>query len=157
MDADGSNVAQLTDNSDAIDWEPSWARTLAPSPALTLAPSPQPTSAPSPAPIPALSTTHTAEAVNGRIAFGSGDGEIYAMDPDGSNVTRLTRNFNVDGFPDWSQDGRRIAFVSNRDGNSEIYAMDDDGSNVARLTNNSDSDQFPDWSPDGRRIAFQST
>jgi TolB protein len=43
------------------------------------------------------------------------------MNPDGSGVQRLTRNFAGDADPDWSPDGRRIVFVSNREGNSDIY------------------------------------
>ena len=95
-----------------------------------------------------------------RIAFQSnrdGDTEIYVMNADGSNTSRLTNNFFYsDSSPDWSPDGSRIAFHSTRDGGFEIYAMDADGSNVVRLTNNSVDDANPSWSPDGRRIAFDS-
>ena len=36
------------------------------------------------------------------------------MNADGSGVTRLTDNEGVDGFPAWSPDGRRIAFILHR-------------------------------------------
>ena len=58
--------------------------------------------------------------------------------------------------PDWSSDGTRIAFISDRDGNNEIYVMDADGSNQTGLTNNLGKDNRPSWSPDGTRIAFAS-
>ncbi len=58
--------------------------------------------------------------------------------------------------PDWSPDGRRIAFDSDRDGNFEVYAMNADGSGVTRLTVRDAHDVGPAWSPDGRRIAFHS-
>jgi len=55
--------------------------------------------------------------------------------------------------PTWSPDGRRIAFVGDRD----IYVMDVDGSDARRLTNGNFSARGPAWSPDGKRIAFSSS
>ncbi len=108
----------------------------------------------------ALAAAACGEALQGeRIAFVSyrdGDSEIYAMNPDGSAVRRLTKNDAGDRNPVWSPDGRRIAFISNRDGNREIYAMNGYGSDVIRLTNNDAGDWSPVWSPDGRRVAFVS-
>ena len=94
-----------------------------------------------------------------RLAFESnrdGNGEIYVMDVDGQNQTRLTDNDYRDWFPSWSPDGSRLAFISNRDGNYEIYVMDVDGQNQTRLTDNDYWDWFPSWSPDGLRLAFVS-
>jgi dipeptidyl aminopeptidase/acylaminoacyl peptidase len=56
----------------------------------------------------------------------------------------------------WSADGRRIAFMSERDGNAEIYVMNADGSGEMRLTNDPGFDADPTFSPDGQ-IAFNST
>ena len=95
-----------------------------------------------------------------RIAFTSlrdGNYEIYVMNADGSGQSRLTSNSAAAVYPAWSPDGRRIAFYSLRDGNYEIYVMNADGSSVTRLTNNSAGDFNPDWSPDGNRIAFDSS
>ena len=94
------------------------------------------------------------------IAFMSdrdGDYDIYVMNADGSDVVQLTYNDDWDGWPSWSPDGRRIAFVSYRDGDdTEIYVMNADGSGVEQLTDNGADDEFVSWSPDGRRIAFHS-
>jgi hypothetical protein len=59
-------------------------------------------------------------------------------------------------FPQWSHDGRRIVFTSDRDGDSEIYIMDADGANAARLTHAPGRDAHPFLSRDGRRMIFQS-
>ena len=116
-----------------------------------------PTATATPTPTPTRSPGNSESA--GRIAFVSdrdGGFEIYVMDADGSNQTRLTDNEAVDQNPTWSPDGRSIAFVSDRDGDPEIYVMDADGSNQTRLTDNEAEDWFPMWSPDGRSIAFAS-
>jgi Tol biopolymer transport system component len=105
------------------------------------------------------STATPTPIANGKIAFASfrdGNGELYVINPDGSNLTRLTNNSANEEFPAWSPDGAKIAFVSDRDGNAEIYVMGADGSNQTRLTNNSAFDYYPAWSPDGAKIAFVS-
>ena len=82
--------------------------------------------------------------------------EIYVMDADGVNPIRLTHHPAEDAHPSWSPDGRRIAFISNRNGgNYQIYVMDSNGKNLRRLTQGP-RDWFPAWSPDGQTIAFES-
>ena len=52
------------------------------------------------------------------------------MRADGTHIRRLTNNWNAsDRSPDFSPDGKRIVFLSNRDatggaGNAEIWVMD---------------------------------
>jgi WD40 repeat protein len=82
--------------------------------------------------------------------------EIYVMDANGANQTRLTNNAAHDLRPNWSPDGTKIAFDSNRDGNFEIYVMNADGTNQIRLTTHLAHDYSPAWSPDGAQIAFTS-
>ena len=73
-----------------------------------------------------------------------------------SGVTRLTNNPGADGEPAWSPDGRKIAFVSDRDGNYDIYVMNADGSGVTQLTNDAIAARDPDWSPDATKVVFAS-
>ena len=106
----------------------------------------------------------------GKIVFYSkrdGNSEIYTMDSNGSNQTRLTFNAARDNAPSWSPNGRQIAFHSYRHDDdksehkvemkAEIYVMDADGKNQRRLTHYPGLDTRPDWHPDGNQIAFSST
>lgn len=100
----------------------------------------------------------------GKIVFVSdrdGNREIYTMNADGTNQTRLTFNTFFEGGPRWSPDGTKIVFVSDRDGGGtqRIYVMNADGSNPTLLTPNSFGvgDFDPSWAPDGSKIVFAGT
>src|SRR5215216_6362535 len=72
-----------------------------------------------------------------KVAFESnrdGNFEVYIMNADGSNQTRMTFNAAFDGRPAFSPGGSKIAFASSRDGNSEIYIMHANGSVQTNLT-----------------------
>ena len=82
------------------------------------------------------------------VSWRDGNGEVYAMDADGSGPRNLTQHPAKDVRPAWSPNGRRIAFVSRRDGNAEVYVMNADGSGKRNLTRDRASDDdYPTWSP----------
>ncbi|MEW5816396.1 MAG: DUF5050 domain-containing protein, partial [Spirochaetota bacterium] len=85
-----------------------------------------------------------------------GNVNIYSMDTDGSNQTRLTDNPADDYNGGWSSNGTKLAFASNRTGDWEIYVMDTNGSNPIKLTSIVGVDQAPRWSPENTRIVFHS-
>ena len=101
---------------------------------------------------------HGLAAQKSRIVFATvrfDNYEIYVMDADGGNQENLTNHPVDDMDPDWSPDGTKIAFVSNRnDGVYQVYVMDADGTNQIRLTYGPRRKSHPDWSPDGQKIAF---
>ena len=115
----------------------------------------------------------------GRLAFGSirewgtiPSSQLYAVNTDGTSLSKLTNFPWWAVFPTVSPDGTRIIFggikpeAAFKDGNQalnhghaifhshDIYVMNADGSHVARLTHLGASPGPPAWSPDGSTIAF---
>jgi Tol biopolymer transport system component len=96
---------------------------------------------------------------------------LATLGPDGptTELIRITRSEADDYMPAISPDGRRLAFVSDRDGDDDIYVMKlapEGPTNVpVKLTKNTRPDPNgppymidwqPDWSPDGAQITFSS-
>jgi Tol biopolymer transport system component len=134
---------------------PTATDTLTPTPTDTLTPTQTNTSTP----------TYTLTALpptpfggNGqKIAF-MVDNQIWTMNLDGSGKTQLTFPPGFNTHPDWSPDGKKIVFSSNRDNAAfEIYVMNADGSEQTRLTFDDLNSYESAWSPDGQHIAFTVT
>jgi Tol biopolymer transport system component len=87
-------------------------------------------------------------AVAGREPGGGGR-EIYVLNLDGSELRRLTDNGAVqDEDPQWSPDGRKIAFVRTKpDRRSEIFVMNPDGSGQTNISHHPADDAAPAWQP----------
>lgn len=76
----------------------------------------------------------------------SNNSELYIMNYDGSEKSRLTDNSNFDVNPRWTFDENIIAFVTDRDGNEEIYIYNLNDDSETNLTNHVDGDRF--WALD---------
>ena len=85
-----------------------------------------------------------------------GDQEIFLLDPDDGEVTRLTDNQVRDFNPRISPDGNYIVYLTDEAGDVEINRVDRKGEAITRLTHNIGDDRDPFWSPDGQRLAFVS-
>ena len=82
---------------------------------------------------------------------------IWSVDPDGKGLRPFIDRGQGDCDPDWSPDGNRVAFVSDRGGELSVYVADASGENAVAVTHppNGAADFMPDWSPDGRQLAFE--
>jgi Tol biopolymer transport system component len=73
--------------------------------------------------------------------------------PPAVSISSTRNEFNAQ----FSPDGRRVAFQSNRSGEYEIWSADPDGANDVQLTSmGAPMTAFPRWSPDCQLIAFSS-
>jgi Tol biopolymer transport system component len=110
------------------------------------------------------------------VSTASGNADIYVLPFEPQSSQNLARAVNVthhpggDFRPDFSPDGARIAFTTDRDTpvaghpifgftrqrEGDIYVMDRDGGNLQRLTATPDWDGSPEWSADGRTLYFYS-
>ena len=89
--------------------------------------------------------------------------DVFTMNPDGSNQTKIFTNGSAAYVCGDSVTGR-IVFNSsgnplgtNPEGDFEIFTMDIDGSDVAQVTSNAVLDSGPKWSPDCSQISYNST
>jgi TolB protein len=103
------------------------------------------------------------------IVFFRRDGDIYRVGVDGSELRRLTVGGRLAEFrlsprdrhgssdpPDISPDGRRIAYVAERDGVANVHLMNLDGGEQRPVTARKTPCARVRWSPDGRQLAFVS-
>ncbi len=86
--------------------------------------------------------------------------ELYIMDSDGTGAHDFTdyneseKNYRSD--PDWSPDGRLIAYQERLNGRFQITTIRATGSTPKTLTSDGENEQ-PSWAPDGRHLVFTSS
>ncbi|MEN6645194.1 MAG: hypothetical protein ABFE08_22350 [Armatimonadia bacterium] len=96
-----------------------------------------------------------------KIAFQLGIGrsgantDIAILDIASLTTTNITESSTFrDEAPNWSPDGNKIAFHSNRRGDFDIWTMNVDGTSPVSITADARSDGYPVWNAAGSRIAF---
>ncbi len=82
--------------------------------------------------------------------------DIYRMNADGSDVTRLTDSLGYDGGPFFSPDGKRFCWrrFSEDGARAEIHTMGVDGSDPQQLTNLQAMSWAPFYHPSGHYLVF---
>lgn len=80
---------------------------------------------------------------------GADSRDVWVLDLDRPGSIRQV-TFQGGGFPTWSADGSRIAFMSRRGGSGDIYTVASDGSGTAERLLGGPRTQIPvSWSPQG--------
>jgi serine/threonine protein kinase len=94
-----------------------------------------------------------------RLAYVSGNTQVnlWRLDTRSGERKMLVGSNRIQHLPQYSPDGRKIAFDSDRSGEGAIWTCDGDGSNCQELASfGSTQGGASAWSPDGRWIAFDS-
>jgi Tol biopolymer transport system component len=96
-----------------------------------------------------------------QIVFTQGDPDdpessLYIMNINGSELRQLTDMPGAEWLPSWSDDGKRIAFVSKTERDQQIFSINADGSDLRQLTETVAPTYGPEWSPDGAQIVYNS-
>lgn len=94
---------------------------------------------------------------SGQIVFSHYDGgqaDVWIMNDNGSNQTKLTDSTDFEFAPAFSPDGSKIVYVNET--TKQLFVMDVDGGNKTPIwTSEYGYFGYPSWSPDGQKIVFR--
>lgn len=93
---------------------------------------------------------------DGNIVFTYGN-DLWIVGSDGGDARRLTSFRGSETHPNFSPDGKHIAFTGQYDGNTDVYIVSTEGGEPQRLTWHPDNDVVRGWSPDGQHVIFESS
>ncbi len=103
---------------------------------------------------PALWLRYPAISPDGETVLFSYKGDIYSVPSQGGVATPLTVSESYEYEPVWSNDGKRMAFASDRYGNFDIFVMPASGGEATRLTFHSANETPGCFTEDDQRILF---
>jgi len=95
-----------------------------------------------------------------KIAYVSdqtGKKEVYMMDYDGANETRLTGDRSIVVSPRWSHDAEALTYTSYRSGNPDVYLLNMNTAQRKVLIAYPGINLSPSWLPSGEQMVFSST
>lgn len=90
----------------------------------------------------------------GRRPETGGTFQVFTCLLDGTDETRLTRDFDHCDGPDYTPDGSWIWFNGERNGSVQLWRMGVDGSLLQQMTSDARVNWFPHPSPDGRHVVY---
>ena len=106
--------------------------------------------------------THTRYKFNDTGWFDDKRSHLWIINVGNGDAKQITngQDWN-DADPQWSPDGTRIAFVSDRSGkayddsdNTDVWVIPANGGTLTKISDHAFQDESPRWSPDGQQIVF---
>lgn len=83
--------------------------------------------------------------------------QIWIARVAGGDSYALTASKKSSTSPEWSPDGKQIAFLSDREGKQQVYLISPHGGEAVKLTSSETGVSSFQWAPDGKTIAFAAT
>ena len=93
---------------------------------------------------------------DGKTVYFAYDGDIWKVNSDGGNASRITAMEGEEINPKISPDGKWLAFSSNQYGNYDVYIMPLEGGSIKQLTFHTGKDEMENWGWDSKTIYFTS-
>lgn len=91
-----------------------------------------------------------------RIAF-SWRGDIWLANSTGGGIRQLTTSSSSESQPEFSSDGKKIAFISSRTGSSQLFEMPINGGEAKQLTFHTEGYTLEEYTPSGDKFLVKAT
>lgn len=95
---------------------------------------------------------------SGKRAVVTTHGELFTIATDRGDVRRLTQTSHVrEVQPQWSPDGKWIAFIGDQGGREEVWLCNEQGQNLRKVSDSDTQKGQLVWSPDSRHLLYTAT